>query len=132
MRSGDPGAFQDILSALANDSATLVRKQYALLCLETGTALRRVFFAILLMFLGMTAAAAAMVFLGIALFEWLAVEFASRALAALAVSGAGAVVAALILVVAYQLLMRTSFVPRRTFASLSRSASSLFGGMPND
>ncbi len=132
MRVREPGSFQDVLMAIAEDVTWLARKQVMLFQAEVGEAVRRVVLAVVFFVLGVTSAVVALVFCGIALFEWLVVVLNSRLLAAATVAGSAAFLAILLALIAWYRLSRTNFVPRRTLASLHATARDLFGGRDDE
>lgn len=127
MRERGTEAFQDILFALADDAADLARKECDLFRAETRETVRRLVFAGILLVLGVAIAILAMVFLGVASFEWLVVALDSRVLAAFSVAGIAAIVAAFAVIGAYYRLVRTSFIPKRTLASIRQDVRIFLG-----
>ncbi|MEN3930880.1 phage holin family protein [Microvirga sp. W0021] len=131
MRRRKTGAFQDILFSIVGDVIHLAQKEFALFKAETEQTIRGICFSVVLAVLGICALIIAIVFLGIASFEWLVVLVASRAIAALIVAGGAIFIALISLGISYYKLSRASLVPKQTIASIKQDVRTLFGDQSN-
>lgn len=127
MRRRKSDALQDILIAVVGDVIGLARKEFRLFRVETEQTLRGILLSFILVLFGIAAAVITAIFLGVALFEWLAVLLASRLLAALVVAAVAAIIALIMFGIAYYRIARTSLIPKRTLASLQQDVRAFWG-----
>lgn len=132
MPDEDPKGIQDVLADIMRDAKDLMLKEYRLFLLETRRAFIGAYVAVLFAVAAGIFVFVALLFAGEALLEWLAVQFGSRALAALGVTGVMTLIALILAFASYRQFMKASLVPKKTLASLRASRSAFFGGLPHD
>ncbi len=119
---------QDLLSAIAGDTADVSHRLYRLFLLEMRMAAQSMCGALAMAVAAIVFAFVAVLFAGEAMFEWLSAELGSRMLAALAVTAFMALIGGALAYASYRRFRHTSFVPKRTRASLHELRAAFFGG----
>ncbi|MBF9234473.1 phage holin family protein [Microvirga alba] len=117
--------IQELAGEALRDTTLLAQKEFALFRTEMSQNIRQIFIGITLVVAAAAFAIAAIMLFTQALVDWLAVIVGSRALAALIVGGAMALIAIGLGLGARYAMSTSSLAPQRTTRSLKRDAEIL-------